>query len=451
MSRQVSPPSPDTAFAIAWSRLFPPEMVQGTASEPIALDDTPSPRRSQEPTSPPNPLEPSIRKAIIIIDSDEERDELPLPAARTVPISRLASRSHAHPWKSSKDGRETPPQSDQMNFGGTRSGFNSPSHPIRRTPKPSPKAAANIRQVADSPQRQAIRNSRTPSGQASASNARITASPLALSEDSPRSRSNRNLSSPIPENLPRQSPQHSILNTSRTPSQKVQTPHSGMDASPMLASGVNSLLAGSIHSFNSPISRDVVMQDETIHGQHAAQHEELTQRTEIFQEDEVMQDIVEGSRMVGELGERENHEIIIGSTVGTKSPLSEQIKLRRFNQSGNVHADVGSMEGKALEYHLRQFEVDMEKDHATTVRWLLHDARRASSSISRFADEESPFISAESVSWILGTPVPAGYMRVKLETHVSHLPTISRSLINDPIVVKEGQNSSTSNLQSDRK
>ena len=439
MSRQVSSPSPDTPFSLTWSRLFPPAMVRGTATEPIPLDDTPSPRQSPEPPKPPEQHNSSTSKTFIVIEDSDNDDNEDDPSSTTRPASgpRLASRGSAHPWKSSVRGRETPPQTDPLKVERTKSNLNSPVNSIKRPQKLSPKAAANVRQMADPTQRQASRNSSTPSRQFSASRTRVTPSPLAPPEHSPQRRNIRKPSPSIHEKSSKGSPplvpaavvqatestHRRVSSRSRTPSQKVQTPRTAKDMSPLAVHEVSATRAAPSPRSNSPIDEDVVMQDEVIGEEQVVQRDTVIEQEEKDQEDEIMKD------MTAELGNVEdmdindsNHEATVESTIGTESPLLERIRQRRLRGTAS-DAQVGevSFEKSTLEYHLKQFEVSMEEDHTTTVRWLLHDARRASTSLSRFADEESPFTSATSVLWEPGTLVPVGCTKVKVESHVSRL------------------------------
>jgi len=432
MSRQALSPSPDTAlvsaFASTWLKVFPPAMVRGTATEPIALDDdTPSPRRSPEPSIPPNPTSTSHSQPIIISDSDDDDDngDVPSAAARPAPLPRLASRGSTHPWmsSSSRPERETPPQTKPVEFERTRSRLSSPSTSVNKTPKPSPNIVTNAWQAINAPQQQAMRNSRTPSGQVPAPRARTTGSPLAMYEDFPQRRTNRRFSPPIHENSPKMSPWGGASSRLRSPSQKVQPPRSGMDISPKVPRAVSASLAVPVPKSDAPVDGDVAMQDEVISEAQVIQQDPVIQQEEATREGEVMQDVViQWGRGTGTREQMLNDEAAVESTIGTESPLLERIRQRRLRAvASDAQADDDSVDNMTLEYRLRQFEVNMEEYHATDVRWLLHDARRASTSISRFTDDESPFASAESVLWVPGTPIPAGHTKVRLESHVSLL------------------------------
>ena len=194
-----------------------------------------------------------------------------------------------------------------------------------------------------------------------------------------------------------------------------------MDISPTVAREPTTSIAVPIFRGNSPVEADVVMQDEVINKEQVIQQDAVIKQKEIFQDifDEPMQDMVEGrDKNIDE----SNLDPIVESTIGTESPLFERMRQRRLRgATSDAQVDRDLTNNMTLESHLRKFEVSMEDDHATTVRWLLHDARRASTSISRFADDGSPFASAQSVLWVPGTPILPGDTKVRIESHVSHL------------------------------
>jgi hypothetical protein len=72
-----------------------------------------------------------------------------------------------------------------------------------------------------------------------------------------------------------------------------------------------------------------------------------------------------------------------------------------------------------IEQSLRDLEQMTEDDHAVTVRWLLHDAKKAAKNTdSAFVDKVSPFESMKPIHLSAGGTVPDGSATVKLESHV---------------------------------
>jgi hypothetical protein len=73
-----------------------------------------------------------------------------------------------------------------------------------------------------------------------------------------------------------------------------------------------------------------------------------------------------------------------------------------------------------IEHFLIDFQQKMLNDHATTARWMLHDARRAvKSSKPKCVDQKSPFASSNSVEVPLGTSLPDSVPLIKMESNVS--------------------------------
>lgn len=93
--------------------------------------------------------------------------------------------------------------------------------------------------------------------------------------------------------------------------------------------------------------------------------------------------------------------------------------MARRSTSTELQSHVQQLDIDQLEEDLHQFRQRMHDDHAETVKWLLHDAKRASDRRrSAFMDEISPFASMTPVK---GTPglAPDGMTQLKLDTYVS--------------------------------
>ncbi|KAF4626648.1 hypothetical protein G7Y89_g11511 [Cudoniella acicularis] len=72
-----------------------------------------------------------------------------------------------------------------------------------------------------------------------------------------------------------------------------------------------------------------------------------------------------------------------------------------------------------LEESLREFDKTMKDDHSATVRYLLHDAKKASGkSESSFIDKVSPFRAMKSVQYQSGEKIPSGSKVEKLDSFI---------------------------------
>jgi hypothetical protein len=73
-----------------------------------------------------------------------------------------------------------------------------------------------------------------------------------------------------------------------------------------------------------------------------------------------------------------------------------------------------------IEHFLVDFQQKMLNDHATTARWMLHDARMAvKSSKQKCVDDKSPFASLRPVEVPPGSSLPESVPLVKMESNVS--------------------------------
>ena len=131
----------------------------------------------------------------------------------------------------------------------------------------------------------------------------------------------------------------------------------------------------------------------------------------------------------------------VDKSVGTDSPLAQRYKekrSRRENGNDTIRRNESPTEVMArrsvstsqrsnprqldiadFEESLQRFEQEVLDNHAETVRWLLHDARRAvSRTKSVFMDKTSPFSSMEPVD-ALPAAAPEGAIRLKMDTFVS--------------------------------
>jgi hypothetical protein len=73
-----------------------------------------------------------------------------------------------------------------------------------------------------------------------------------------------------------------------------------------------------------------------------------------------------------------------------------------------------------IEHFLVDFQQKMLNDHATTARWMLHDARMAvKSSKPKCVDDKSPFASLSPVEVPPGSSLPESVPLVKMESNVS--------------------------------
>jgi hypothetical protein len=124
---------------------------------------------------------------------------------------------------------------------------------------------------------------------------------------------------------------------------------------------------------------------------------------------------------------------------GTDSPLATRIRGSRLNNdndsprreesprevmarrslSTDLQPHSQQLDLVELEDSLHQFQQRVFDDHAETVKWLLHDAKRAAAGTkSAFLDKVSPFASMQSVSALPG-PAPDGMTKLNLDTYVS--------------------------------
>ncbi|RDL31117.1 uncharacterized protein BP5553_09906 [Venustampulla echinocandica] len=73
---------------------------------------------------------------------------------------------------------------------------------------------------------------------------------------------------------------------------------------------------------------------------------------------------------------------------------------------------------KELEESLRRCHRDMRDTHATTVRYLLHDAKEANRTTDQFCDSKSPFESLKTIQVKPGSALPNGAVSQSLESFV---------------------------------
>lgn len=355
-------------------------MVLGTAAEPFQIEDTPSP-----PQSPGANAEFS-QQVWVIDDSDEEEDDddddLPSSSAGQPPPSapRLASRAPTQYWR--LDERKERPYAQPESFKVESSGVRKPLTSPNVTPRGSPNILPSLP---------------------------FTKTPTYNSE------------------------------RSGSPQRRAKTP------TPSPSAGEHASSVAPLQSSSSPLTpipsvdftdEDIIMEDQELGAEEDVTHHSNTQ---IEQEQIVSGDLMDfEDRVVPEVaqdnqareGQVQESQL---STVGTESPLVERMKIAKDRYSESFHLS----EIKRIEDRIADFWEDFEKDHATTVKWLLHDARQASGRLSSFTDDESPFASAESVAIVPGTPIPPGQSKLNIEVHVSR-PILFNHLhtqIDPPIVL----------------
>lgn len=143
----------------------------------------------------------------------------------------------------------------------------------------------------------------------------------------------------------------------------------------------------------------------------------------------------------GPFGVDRNSQKSFDQSFGTDSPIairSRERKSRRDTEKGRIQRDESPRDVMAqrsistdqqsngqqldidkLEEDLIQFRQRVHDDHAETVKWLLHDAKRASDGRkSAFMDKVSPFASMTTVK---ASPAlsPNGMTTLKLDSYVS--------------------------------
>lgn len=121
----------------------------------------------------------------------------------------------------------------------------------------------------------------------------------------------------------------------------------------------------------------------------------------------------------------------LAQTIGSSSPLLIRLKEQRSRRRGSARRfpppeeeveDENALYTK-MEKFLVGFEQKMTSDHATTVRWILHDANKPiENADSKFMDKVSPFASMPAVHILPSATVPDGETAIRMETFV-RIPT----------------------------
>jgi hypothetical protein len=103
------------------------------------------------------------------------------------------------------------------------------------------------------------------------------------------------------------------------------------------------------------------------------------------------------------------------SSASNVSPRDDMLRRGLSNESEQGQ----NVTVARIEQSLQDLEQMTEDDHAVTVRWLLHDAKKAAKNTdSAFVDKVSPFDSMKPIHLSAGGTVPDGSATVKLESHV---------------------------------
>ena len=127
----------------------------------------------------------------------------------------------------------------------------------------------------------------------------------------------------------------------------------------------------------------------------------------------------------------------IPDSIGDSSPLLQRLKQQRSkgplktsardglpkdeNQEKSIEEDpADQVEIKKLQEKLEKFIISMQDDHATTVRWLLKDARMGvENNDSLFIDQVSPFAGLKPVTFTPESIVPKNATTITIDSHVS--------------------------------
>ena len=365
MNNQLPPESPDniTAFAQAWSRLFPPNMVRGTAEEPISLDDSPSPEPPRHVSNFNDPIE--------ITSSDDDEIEIlsrpPVALASVLP--RRAIRSPTHPW------------AEASNRQGSVS------------PLPSPANASRRSVLVRSPSQSQVEAHEDLNSRASPSNSppRGTDIELAIPER------NRPSNSPS-EARPQQEPPRSLSNVPR-----------------------------------------ILEDDKSVTDYAISTQQEASEVSQDDEEDQIMQGSEGGhakrDRVVrnnepenenGDTNDVQHQEPVQSqdvSSIGTDSPPVARLRARKARLIHENHEPLPNdpilspqdqTEIKYFTSILEACQKRMQDDHAETLLWALHDARRPIKIGHDFIDKGSPFVSSTCVAFTQAPVLGNGNATVQL-------------------------------------